>query len=34
VEVDAVEIWDVRRGWIEKWAASGLITEGGVTGEH
>lgn len=30
---DAVEIWDVRRGWIAKWSVSGSAVEGGVTGE-
>lgn len=29
---DAVEIWDVRRGWIAKWAISGSSVEGGITG--
>ncbi|TFK63945.1 WD40 repeat-like protein [Pluteus cervinus] len=28
---DAVEIWDVRRGWIAKWAIPGSSVEGGVT---
>ena len=27
---DAVEIWDVRRGWITKWAVGGLAGEGGI----
>ncbi|KIM74206.1 hypothetical protein PILCRDRAFT_711720 [Piloderma croceum F 1598] len=27
---DAVEIWDVRRGWIAKWAVGGSAIEGGV----
>lgn len=31
---DAVEIWDVRRGWIPKWSVTGSAIEGGVTGEH
>jgi hypothetical protein len=30
---DAVEIWDVRRGWIAKWAVGGSAIEGGVAGE-
>jgi WD repeat-containing protein 24 len=30
---DAVEIWDVRRGWIAKWAVGGSAGEGGVAGE-
>jgi hypothetical protein len=30
---DAVEIWDVRRGWIAKWAVGGSAMEGGVAGE-
>jgi hypothetical protein len=29
---DAVEIWDVRRGWIAKWTVRGSAIEGGVTG--
>jgi hypothetical protein len=29
---DAIEIWDVRRGWIPKWAVGGSAIEGGVTG--
>ena len=29
---DAVEIWDVRRGYIAKWAVGGSAVEGGVTG--
>ncbi|KAG6830919.1 hypothetical protein H0H87_006752 [Tephrocybe sp. NHM501043] len=28
---DAVEIWDVRRGWIPKWSVTGSAIEGGVT---
>ncbi|KAJ7125451.1 hypothetical protein C8R43DRAFT_1030196 [Mycena crocata] len=28
---DAVEIWDVRRGWIAKWSVRGSAIEGGVT---
>ncbi|KAF7294862.1 WD-REPEATS-REGION domain-containing protein [Mycena indigotica] len=28
---DAVEIWDVRRGWIAKWTVRGSAIEGGVT---
>ncbi|KAJ7685293.1 hypothetical protein DFH06DRAFT_37253 [Mycena polygramma] len=28
---DAVEIWDVRRGWIGKWTVRGSAIEGGVT---
>ena len=30
---DAVEIWDVRRGWIAKWAVGGSAVEGGVAGK-
>lgn len=30
---DAVEIWDVRRGWVAKWAVPGSSGEGGVTGK-
>ena len=29
---DAVEVWDVRRGWIAKWSVTGSAVEGGVTG--
>lgn len=29
---DAVEIWDVRRGWIAKWAIGNSAVEGGITG--
>lgn len=29
---DAVEIWDVRRGWIAKWRVTGSANEGGATG--
>lgn len=29
---DAVEIWDVRRGWIAKWSVTGSTVDGGVTG--
>lgn len=29
---DAIEIWDVRRGWIAKWSVTGSAIEGGVTG--
>lgn len=29
---DAVEIWDVRRGWIAKWCVDGSAIDGGVTG--
>jgi len=29
---DAIEIWDVRRGWIAKWSVTGSAAEGGVTG--
>jgi len=32
VVADAVEIWDVRRGWIAKWTVEASILEGGVTG--
>ncbi|KAF9475478.1 hypothetical protein BDN70DRAFT_883675 [Pholiota conissans] len=28
---DAVEIWDVRRGWIAKWRVTGSASEGGAT---
>ncbi|KAF8960014.1 hypothetical protein BDZ97DRAFT_1922438 [Flammula alnicola] len=28
---DAVEIWDVRRGWIAKWSVTGSAVEGGIT---
>lgn len=28
----AVEIWDVRRGYIAKWLVGGSAIEGGVTG--
>ncbi|KAG1785218.1 uncharacterized protein HD556DRAFT_1423791 [Suillus plorans] len=28
---DAVEIWDVRRGWIAKWTVEVSVSEGGVT---
>ncbi|PPQ79096.1 hypothetical protein CVT25_002889 [Psilocybe cyanescens] len=28
---DAVEIWDVRRGWLAKWSVTGSAVEGGVT---
>lgn len=31
---DAVEIWDVRRGWIAKWTVEASSSEGGVTGTH
>ena len=30
---DAVEIWDMRKGWIAKWAVGGSAGEGGVAGE-
>ena len=30
---DAVEIWDVRRGWIANWALGGPAGEGGVASE-
>ena len=30
---DAVEIWDVRKGWIAKWAVGGSNVEGGVAGK-
>jgi hypothetical protein len=30
---DAVEIWDVRRGWAPKWSVTGSAAEGGVTGQ-
>jgi uncharacterized protein (DUF2147 family) len=29
---DAVEIWDVRRGWIGKWSLTGTAGDGGVNG--
>lgn len=29
---DAVEIWDVRRGWIAKWSIGNSASEGGVAG--
>lgn len=29
---DAVEIWDVRKPWIAKWAICNSAVEGGVTG--
>ncbi len=29
---DAIEIWDVRRGWIAKWSVSGSGTECGISG--
>lgn len=29
---DAVEIWDVRRGWIGKWSVTGTAGDGGVNG--
>lgn len=29
---DAIEIWDIRRGWIAKWSVSGSGTECGVSG--
>lgn len=29
---DAIEIWDVRRGWLAKWSVTGSSMEGGVTG--
>jgi hypothetical protein len=29
---DGVEIWDVRRGWIAKWAIGESAVEGGVSG--
>ena len=28
-----VEIWDVRRGWITKWAVCGSVVKDGVSGE-
>lgn len=31
---DAIEIWDVRRGWIAKWRVSNSASEGGATGEQ
>ena len=30
---DPVEIWDVRRGYVAKWALRGSAVEGGVTGQ-
>lgn len=29
---DAVEIWDVRRGWIGKWSITGSGADGGISG--
>lgn len=29
---ETVEIWDVRRGWIAKWAVDTNVSDGGVTG--
>ena len=29
---DAVEIWDVRRGWVAKWTTDTSLSDGGVTG--
>lgn len=29
---DAIEIWDVRRGWIGKWSVVGSGVEGGISG--
>ena len=29
---DAIEIWDVRRGWIAKWAIGNSTSEGGIAG--
>lgn len=29
---DTVEIWDVRRGWIAKWAIGNSTSEGGIAG--
>ncbi|KAF8982530.1 hypothetical protein BDQ17DRAFT_1394052 [Cyathus striatus] len=31
VQGDAIEIWDVRRGWVAKWSIPGSAAEGGVT---
>ncbi|KAL1761750.1 hypothetical protein FB107DRAFT_200662 [Schizophyllum commune] len=31
-ETDTVDIWDVRRGWIAKWAIPGTALDGGVAG--
>jgi WD repeat-containing protein 24 len=31
---DAIEIWDVRRGWIAKWTVGGSTAEGGVSGVY
>lgn len=31
---DAIEIWDVRRGWIAKWRVSGSASDGGATGGY
>jgi hypothetical protein len=30
---NAVEIWDVRRGFIAKWQVGGSAIEGGVSGK-
>jgi hypothetical protein len=30
---DAVEIWDVKKGWIVKWVVGGSNVEGGVAGK-
>ena len=29
---DTIEIWDVRRGWIAKWAIGNSTSEGGIAG--
>ena len=29
-----LEIWDVRRGWVNKWSIEGGAAEGGISGEH
>ncbi|TRM56232.1 hypothetical protein BD626DRAFT_441257 [Schizophyllum amplum] len=31
-DTDTVEIWDVRRGWLAKWAVTGTASDGGVAG--
>lgn len=31
---DTIEVWDVRRPYIAKWAVEGSCIEGGVTGKH
>ncbi|KAL1747561.1 hypothetical protein HDZ31DRAFT_80400 [Schizophyllum fasciatum] len=31
-ETDTVDLWDVRRGWLAKWAVPGTALDGGVAG--